>query len=102
VTVARERALLPTATVINRSAAAIGVSFLMAKGSLNYPRYKPNPLRPPGTGAFFDYVVGVSNRDARKLKSCSLMRRWGKAAPPAQAEAVVERDDAPLGEPSRA
>jgi hypothetical protein len=64
----------------------------MAKGSLNYPRYKPNPLRPPGAGAFFDYAVGVASRDVRKLKSCSLMRRWGKGAPPVQAEALVQAE----------
>ena len=74
----------------------------MAKGALNYPRYNPSRLRPKGTGAFFDFAADVANRDVRKLKSCSLLRRWGKAAPPAQAEAIVEQDGAPLSEPSGA
>jgi len=68
----------------------------MAKGPLNYPRYTPNPLRPKGTGAFFDFAAGVANRDVRKLKSCSLLRRWGKAATAVQGEADVEQDAAPL------
>jgi hypothetical protein len=53
----------------------------MAKGALNYPRYNPSPARPKGAGAFFDFAAAVANRDAKKLKSCSLMRRWGKGAP---------------------
>ncbi len=55
----------------------------MAKPSLNYPRYRPNPLRPPGAGAFFDFAAGVASRSAPKLKSCSLTRHWERvpAAP---------------------
>jgi hypothetical protein len=53
---------------------------VMAKPSLNYPRYKPNPVRPPGAGAFFDFAAGVASRNAPKLKSCSLPRRWGNPA----------------------
>jgi hypothetical protein len=49
----------------------------MVKRFLKYPRYNPSRLRPKGAGAFFDFVLGVANRDVRKLKSCSLMRRWG-------------------------
>ena len=52
----------------------------MAKRTLNYPRYTPSRLRPKGASAFFDFVLGVANRDVRKLKSCSLMRRWGNKA----------------------
>jgi len=73
----------------------------MAKGALNYPRYNPSRLRPKGAGAFFDFAADVANRDVRKLKSCSLLRRWGKAATVLQAEAHVEHDaaavDAPTG-----
>ena len=58
----------------------------MAKRWPNYPRYKPNPLRPPGAGAFFDFAAGVASRSAAKLKSCSLTRRWGNAALPAAAD----------------
>ncbi len=53
----------------------------MAKGSLKYPRYNPSRLRPKGTGAFFDYALGVAVRNMGKLKSCSL-RRWGRPGPP--------------------
>ena len=67
----------------------------MAKSSLNYPRYKPNPLRPAGTGAFFDFANAVASRDARKLQSCSLIRRWGKAVAPSDAE----QDAQPLSMP---
>jgi hypothetical protein len=45
-----------------------------------YPRYIPIVFRPPGAGAFFDYAAAVAKRHAVKLKSCSLVRRWGKAA----------------------
>ena len=68
----------------------------MAKGALNYPRYNPSRLRPKGTGAFFDFAADVASRDARKLKSCSLLRRWGKAATVVQTGAGVEQDAAPL------
>jgi hypothetical protein len=68
----------------------------MAKGSLNYPRYNPSRTRPKGAGAFFDFAAGVANRDVRKLKSCSLLRRWGKAATAVQGEADLEQDAAPL------
>ena len=54
----------------------------MARRLPKYPRYTPQPLRPPGAGAFFDYAAAVSRRYAPKLKSSSLVRRWGKA--PAQ------------------
>ena len=73
----------------------------MAKGALNYPRYNPSRLRPKGAGAFFDFAADVASRDVRKLKSCSLLRRWGKAATVLQAEAHAEQDaaavDAPTG-----
>jgi len=68
----------------------------MAKSPLNYPRYKPNPMRPAGTGAFFDYAAHVASRDVGKLKSCSLTRRWGKAVSPASAEQEAEPLDMPL------
>ena len=58
----------------------------MAKSPLNYPRYKPSPLRPAGTGAFFDFATAVASRDTRKLESCSLIRRWGKVVAPSAAE----------------
>jgi len=45
-----------------------------------YPRYTPVLVRPPGAGAFFDYAVAVTKLHAPKFKSCSLVRRWGKAA----------------------
>jgi hypothetical protein len=70
----------------------------MAKGLLNYPRYNPNRLRPKGAGAFFDFAVGVANRDVRKLKSCSLLRRWGKGVAVVQAEEAAT----PLVEPTTA
>jgi hypothetical protein len=73
----------------------------MAKGSLNYPRYNPSRLRPKGAGAFFDFALGVASRDVRKLKSCSLLRRWGKGAAVVQAEASAEQDAAPVSEPTR-
>jgi len=67
----------------------------MAKSPLNYPRYKPNPRRPAGTGAFFDFANAVASRDVRKLQSCSLIRRWGKAVAPSGAE----QDAQPLSLP---
>jgi hypothetical protein len=67
----------------------------MAKGALNYPRYNPNRLRPKGAGAFFDFAAGVETRDVRKLKSCSLLRRWGKGAVVVHVEAA-EQDAVPL------
>ena len=53
-------------------------------GLTEYPRYKPNRLRPPGTGAFFDFALGVTSRDSGKLKFCRLNRPWGRNAPAAQ------------------
>lgn len=64
----------------------------MTKRSLNYPRYQPNPPRPPGTGAFFDFAAFVANRNAPKLKSCSLRRPWGNAARDAPAPEGVYLD----------
>ena len=52
----------------------------MAKQSLNYPRYKPNPVRPPGSGAFFDFAAGVASRNPPQFESCRLPRRWGNVA----------------------
>src|SRR5260221_658744 len=40
----------------------------MAKSPLNYPRYKPNPLRPAGTGAFFDFATAVGRRDEERKR----------------------------------
>ena len=71
----------------------------MAKGSLNYPRYNPSRVRPKGAGAFFDFAAGVAIRDVRKLKSCSLLRRWGKGVPAVQAEGRAEQDAAQLAAP---
>ena len=45
-----------------------------------YPRYKLVPLRPPGTGAFFDFAAAAAKRHGGKLESCSLARRFGKLA----------------------
>jgi hypothetical protein len=56
----------------------------IAKFLLKYPRYQPTRLRPAGTGAFFDYAESVTLRETRKLKSCSLQRRWGKAPAPVE------------------
>lgn len=48
---------------------------------LKYPRYTPHALRPPGTGAFFDFAAEVAKRHAVKLKSSSLIRhRLAKVA----------------------
>ncbi len=68
----------------------------MAKSPLNYPRYKPNPLRPAGTGAFFDFATAVASRDTRKLESCSLVRRWGKAVAPSEAEQEAQPLPVPI------
>jgi len=68
----------------------------MAKGSLNYPRYNPSRMRPKGAGAFFDFAAGVAIRDVRKLKSCSLLRRWGKGASSVPAAADEQQEVAPL------
>jgi hypothetical protein len=53
----------------------------IAKFFLKYPRYQPSRLRPPGAGAFFDYVASVANRQCPKLKSSSIAGRWHKGAP---------------------
>jgi hypothetical protein len=68
----------------------------MVKGSLKYPRYNPSRMRPKGMGAFFDFALGVASRDAKKLKSCSLMRRWGNKGAPAAALMITD------GEPTEA
>ena len=68
----------------------------MAKSPLNYPRYRPNPMRPAGTGAFFDYAAHVASSDVSKLKSCSLVRRWGKAVSPSSEEQEAQPLNLPI------
>jgi len=54
---------------------------------MHYPRYKPVKHRPPGAGAFFDYVKDALLRAAPTPRSCRLDRRSRyTAAPPLRAE----------------
>jgi hypothetical protein len=42
---------------------------------MHYPRYEPLKQRPPGAGAFFDYVEDALRRAAPKARSCRIDRR---------------------------
>ena len=42
---------------------------------MHYARYQPLKRRPPGTGAFFDYVEDALRRAAPAPRSCRLDRR---------------------------
>jgi hypothetical protein len=54
---------------------------------MRYPRYKPVKQRPPGAGAFSDYVEDALRRAAPRVRSCRLDRRahYRAAAPLAAA-----------------
>ena len=49
---------------------------------MRYPRYEPLKQRPPGAGAFFDYVEDALRRAAPKPRSCRLDRRLRYTAEP--------------------
>ncbi len=58
---------------------------------MHYPRYEPAKHRPPGAGAFFDYVEEALRRAAPKPRSCRLDRRSRyTAAPPLHAARATE------------
>ena len=42
---------------------------------MNYPRYKPERQRTPGSGAFSDYAMFVLRIELPRLKSCRIDRR---------------------------
>lgn len=42
---------------------------------MNYPRYKPERQRTPGSGAFSDYATFVLRIELPRLKSCRIDRR---------------------------
>jgi hypothetical protein len=45
---------------------------------MDFPRYRPKNVRPPGATAFSDYVAQIDQHDASDLKSCRVNRQWRK------------------------
>src|SRR5438067_774778 len=81
---------LDVATIID----ALGAGNSYEEGEQAYRlTHEQTPTAP---GPFFEFAADVAGRDARTLKACGLLRRWGKAATVVQAGAGVEEDAAPL------